>query len=223
MNRLPTDCSRCQTWGNNNVAQCILSFFLNKISIPSKQDVCILLWYNVSLYKERSDVLRYFPRDGKFNTLRSQPPLTHPFSSPEEATPVLATNRPTKFLESQPDFRSFLFPPPPVAFQFPTFCRDQIKSSTKLSPRIFFVVLCHQRSSFFKPLPPSSFFRYFFFFFDTVLLRKSFHSLKLGSNVWSDRTRVYTRDYYFLNKCCDNVVIIGAWSNWNKKRIYALM
>lgn len=130
MNRLPTDCSRCQTWGNNNVAQCILSFFLNKISIPSKQDVCILLWYNVSLYKERSDVLRYFPRGGKFNTLRSQPPLTHPFSSPEEATPVLATNRPTKFLESQPDFRSFLFPPPPVAFQFPR--------STKLNhPRNF--------------------------------------------------------------------------------------
>lgn len=166
------------------------------MSIPSKRDVCILLWYNISLYKERSDVLRYFPRGGKFNTLRSQPPLTHPFLF-EEATRYWLLTGQRNFSRANQIFALFFFLP--VAFQFPTFCRDQIKSSTKLSPWIFFAVLCHQRSSFFKPLPPSSFFRSFFsplssipFFFEKV------------STPWnSDRTfgqieRGYMRDFTII-------------------------
>lgn len=96
----------------------------------------------------------------------------HPFLF-EEATRYWLLTGQRNFSRANQIFALFFFLP--VAFQFPTFCRDQIKSSTKLSPWIFFAVLCHQRSSFFKPLPPSSFFRSFFsplssipFFFEKV-------------------------------------------------------
>lgn len=153
--------------------RCFLSFFFFNKNVHPLQTRCLyLVVYNISLYKERSDVLRYFPRGGKFNTLRSQPPLTHPFLF-EEATRYWLLTGQRNFSRANQIFALFFFLP--VAFQFPTFCRDQIKSSTKLSPWIFFAVLCHQRSSFFKPLPPSSFFRSFFsplssipFFFEKV-------------------------------------------------------
>lgn len=144
------------------------------------------------------------------------PSFTAPTNPPLPPQPlrgsdsVLATNRPTKFLESQPDFRSFLFSPP-LHFSFRRSAATKLNHPRNFRPGSSSPYFVINVPLFLNPslLP----FLLLSSFFDTVLLlRKSFHSLKLGSNVWSDRARVYTRfhDYYFPSKCCDNVVIIGV-------------